>query len=93
MPELHTFASPTVYAMLVLCVLGAGFMLRVLFAFVAESRKEPAKNFISVAPATGRAGPVCEQVFDNAPVAFAVRYSVQFNWSHTTADSTRSRIA
>lgn len=91
MSELHTIASPAVYAMLALCALGLGFMLRVLFAFVAESRKEPAKHFVRIAPAPGRAGPVCEQVFDDVPVAFAVRYSFQFNWSRAAADSTPSR--
>jgi hypothetical protein len=91
MSELHTIASPAVYAMLALSVLSMGFMLRVLFAFVAESRKEPAKQFVRIAPAPGRAGPVCEQVFDNVPMAFAVRYSFQFDWGHAAADSTRSR--
>jgi hypothetical protein len=91
MPELHTFASPAVYTMLALCALSMGFMLRALFAFAAETRKEPAKHFVRIAPAPGRAGPVCEQVFDDVPVAFAVRYSFQFNWSHAAADSTRSR--
>ncbi len=91
MSELHTVAGSAVYAMLALCVLSMGFMLRVLFAFVAESRKEPAKQFVKIAPVPGRAGPVCEQVFDDVPMAFAVRYSFQFNWSHAATDSTRSR--
>ena len=91
MPEPHTFAGPTLYAMLALCLLSLGFMLRVLLAFVAESRTEPAKHLISVAPAPGRTGRVSEQVFDDVPMAFAVRYSAQFNWRHATADSTRSR--
>ncbi len=90
MSELHTIASPALYAMLALCALSLGFMLRVLFAFVAENRKEPAKQFVSIAPAPGRAGPVCEQVFDDVPVAFAVRYSFQFNWDRATAHSRRS---
>lgn len=90
MSELHTIASPAVYAMLALCALSIGFMLRALFAFAAESRKEPAKQFVRIAPAPGRAGPVCEQVFDDIPIAFAVRYSFQFNWNQATADSSRS---
>lgn len=90
MSELHVIASPVVYAMLALCALSLGFMLRALFAFAAESRKEPTKQFVRIAPAPGRAGPVCEQVFDDVPVAFAVRYSFHFNWSQATADSSQS---
>ncbi len=90
MSALHAIASPAVYAMLALCALSIGFMLRALFAFVAESRKEPAKQFVRIAPAPGRTGPVCEQVFDDMPVAFAVRHSFQFSWSQATADSSRS---
>jgi hypothetical protein len=93
MSELHTIASPAVYAMLALCALGLGFMLRVLFAFVVESRKEPARQFVRIAPAPGRAGPVCQQVFDDMPVAFAVRYSFHFDWSQATADSSRRMSA
>ena len=91
MPESHTFAGPTLYATLALCLLSLAFMLRVLSAFVAESRVEPAKHLISIAPAPGRTGRASEQVFDDVPMAFAVRYSAQFNWRHATADSTRSR--
>jgi hypothetical protein len=91
MPESHTFVGPTLYAMVALCLLSLGFMLRVLLAFVAESRIEPAKHLVSVAPAPGRTGRATEQLFDDVPMAFAVRYSAQFNWRHATADSTRSR--
>ena len=91
MPELHTFAGPTLYAMLALCLLSLGFMLRVLLAFVAESRIKPAKRLLSAAPAPGPTGRVSEQVFDDVPMAFAVRYSAQFNWRHASADSTRGR--
>jgi hypothetical protein len=90
MSELHAIAGPAAYAMLVLCALSIGFMLRALFAFAAESRKEPAKQFVKIAPAPGRAGPVCEQVFDDVPVAFAVGYSFHLNWGPATADSSRS---
>jgi hypothetical protein len=91
MPELLTFAGPTLDVMLVLCVLSVGFMLRVLLAFVVESRKEPAKHLVSVAPATGRTNRVSEQVFDGVPIAFAVRYSAQLTWRQANADSIRSR--
>ena len=66
-------------------------MLRALFAFVAESRKEPAKQFVSIAPAPGRTGPVCEQVFDDMPRGFRRAPSrSKFNWNQATADSSRS---
>ena len=93
MPQSHILASPAIYAMLALCALSAGFMVKVLLAFVAEGRIGPARTFISVAPAPGRTPRTCEQVFSDVPIAIAVRYSVRLNWSHATADSTRSRSA
>lgn len=91
MPESHTFAGPALYGMLALCFLSIGFMLRVLSAFIAESRIEPARHLISVAPAPGRTGQSSEQVFDDVPMAFAVRYSTQFDWRRATGDSTQGR--
>ena len=46
MLELHTASSPVVFAMLAVCILGMGFMIRFLSALAVDGRKSPAGRSI-----------------------------------------------